>query len=71
MKKTNCSGCEDNFYNNNNPYNVKECFRFKDAKLVKRRKVPLSQPPPWKQPLETVPECYKQKGYCFLKKDFR
>lgn len=29
-----CSGCDNNFYNGNNPMGVKECWCFKTAKVV-------------------------------------
>ena len=29
-----CSGCDSDFYNDNNPLGVKECWNFKKAKLV-------------------------------------
>jgi hypothetical protein len=38
-KKEYCSGCVDNFYNDNNSLNIKECWCLKSAKLVKRYKI--------------------------------
>lgn len=29
-----CRGCRDDFYNGQNPYNIKECWNFKDAQVV-------------------------------------
>lgn len=29
-----CLGCDDNFYNGNNPLKVKECWSFKTAKVL-------------------------------------
>ena len=43
MTKDNCSGCEDNFYNGNNPYRVEECWHFKSAKVIKKKKVHIDQ----------------------------
>lgn len=31
-----CSGCRDNFYNGRNPYNIKQCWHLKKAKLKER-----------------------------------
>jgi len=31
-----CIGCDDNFYNGNNPMGVKECWLFKSAKVATR-----------------------------------
>ena len=68
MKKSKekCSGCEDNFYNGNNPHGVKECWRFKDAKIVTTKKVHVDQVPPWKQKAEPRMSCYRQKRYVFV-----
>lgn len=33
-KKIQCQGCHDDFYNGKNPYGIKECWHFKDAKVV-------------------------------------
>ena len=33
-KKEKCLGCHDDFYNGNNPYGIKECWHFKDARVV-------------------------------------
>ncbi len=38
-KGEHCSGCQDNFYNGNNPLKVKECWCLKTAKLVKRYRI--------------------------------
>jgi len=38
-KKKYCAGCRQDFYNGNNPLNIKECWRLKSAKLVKRYKI--------------------------------
>lgn len=32
--KAMCSGCRDDFYNDHNDMGVKECWAFKDAKVV-------------------------------------
>ena len=31
-----CRGCRDDFYNDKNPYGVKRCWLFKDARVVTR-----------------------------------
>jgi len=31
-----CIGCGDNFYNGSNPMNIKECWSYKTARVVKR-----------------------------------
>lgn len=71
MEKTKafCIGCENNFYNDNNPYNVKECWSYKSAKLVKKRKVHINQVPPWKQPLKDYLSCYHSKQYIYTERE--
>ena len=32
--KQQCIGCRDNFYNDHNPYGIKECWGFKTARVV-------------------------------------
>uniref|UniRef100_A0A6M3X9L9 Uncharacterized protein n=1 Tax=viral metagenome TaxID=1070528 RepID=A0A6M3X9L9_9ZZZZ len=66
MTKDNCSGCEDNFYNGNNPYRVEECWHFKSAKVIKKKKVHIDQTPPWTQKPKNYPNCYRQKRYVFI-----
>ena len=68
-EKNNCIGCENNFYNGNNPYGVKECWSFKTAKMVMKKKVSINQAPPWKQKPYKVFSCYHQKGYVFIEGD--
>lgn len=61
-----CIGCEDDFYNDKNPLGVKECWCLKNAKVKMRKKVPLSQAPPWTQKARRTLSCYHQKGYVFV-----
>ena len=69
MDKKNCVGCEDNFYNGNNPYGVKQCWAFKEAKIIWRKRVSVDQRPPWNQKAERLPSCYHVKRYVFVKPD--
>ncbi len=62
-----CSGCEDNFYNSNNPYGIKECWCLKTARLIWRKKVSVDQYPPWTQKAGRFLSCYHQKRYVFVK----
>lgn len=64
-----CSGCEDNFYNGNNPYDVKECWGLEKARLMSRKKVSVNSPPPWNWSPSKYLSCYKQKGYVFFEGD--
>lgn len=64
-KKKYCTGCEQNFYNGNNPYGIKECWNLESAKLVLKKKIHINQVPPWKQKPIKVLSCYQQKHYVF------
>lgn len=67
--KSDCAGCENNFYNGNNSLGVQECWSFKSATMVKARDVPISMRPPYTFPETTRPSCYKAKGYVRVKKE--
>jgi ArsR family metal-binding transcriptional regulator len=67
--KAECSGCSENFYNGNNDLGVQECWSFKSAKILKRKKVPLDQCPPWKQPAAYYMSCRRERGYVFINGD--
>jgi len=62
-----CSGCEQDFYNDNNDLGVKKCWHLDEAELIKRKRVHINQVPPWKQKARTYPSCYRVKGYVFVK----
>ena len=64
-----CRGCRDNFYNGFNDIGVKECWHLKSAKLVKKKKVPLDQRPPWKQEAIEVLSCRNEAGCIFVEKN--
>lgn len=66
-----CRGCEQNFYNGNNPYGIKECWSVPSARLVQGKMLSVDQfwPKKWLQtaPIETHPQCYQQKRFIFVK----
>jgi len=66
ITKEQCEGCENDFYNGKNPYNVEECWSFKDAKIIKRKKVALHDIPPWNWKPKLFPSCYKKKGFVYI-----
>lgn len=68
-EKSDCGGCEDNFYNGNNPHGTKECWKFKGAKIINRKRVHISQVPPWNQKGELMMSCYHVKQYVFVDGD--
>ena len=70
--KEHCSGCQDDFYNGNNPLSIKECWNLKTAKLVKRYRIywwtPMDKASNFKE--VTVLSCYHDlsngHGYAYL-----
>lgn len=61
-----CTGCHNDFYNGKNNMGIKECWCLKDAKLVKKRKVSMSQRPPWNQEPINVLSCCRYDGYVLV-----
>jgi hypothetical protein len=66
MNAKHCVGCEDNFYNGNNPYDIKKCWGLETATLIGRKRVGMNDTPPWNGPVENLPSCYKKRGYIFV-----
>ena len=66
--KTYCAGCYNNFYNGNNPYNVKECWNFKSAKVCTRYRIGVSTPMDRAYRFVEVKalNCYRETGYAYL-----
>lgn len=65
-KLKHCQGCEQNFYNGNNPYDIGECWSLGRMKLIWRKRVHIDQRPPWKQKAKQYPNCYQVKRYVFI-----
>lgn len=70
-KRSMCAGCRDDFYNGQNPYGIKECWNLKKARIVLKKKVAISQVPPWNQKPIRVLSCRHESGYVFVEKDAR
>lgn len=66
MTKVHCKGCEDNFYNGNNPFNIEECWHFPKAIIIMRKEVSVDQCPPWTQKPKLFPSCYTKKRYVYV-----
>ena len=64
MTREACSGCYNNDYNHGLG-GAKECWSFKDAKIVMKRKIHVDQIPPYKQKPQPYPNCYQQRRYVF------
>lgn len=67
--KTLCAGCRDNFYNGNNTIGVSECWSFKSARVVKKRRVGMNERPPWLRKPEMVLSCCRPKGAIMVRPD--
>ena len=66
-KKSDCSGCKNNFYNGNNSLGVSECWSFAEATMVKALDIHIDVPPPYKQKPTSRPSCYKANRYIRVK----
>ena len=69
MDKKYCVGCEDDFYNLGNNSTTGDCWQLETAKRIERKRVHISQRPPWKQEPELLPSCYRVKQYWFVATD--
>lgn len=59
ISKSDCSGCYNDDYNRGLG-GAKECWSFKDAKIVSKLDIHVDQPPPYKHIKPTKrPNCYK------------
>jgi hypothetical protein len=68
MKKSSCAGCYCDVYNHGCG-GATECFRFKTAKIIWRKKVHIDQAPPYKNKFERYPDCYHVQRYVFFNKE--
>ena len=68
-KKKLCKGCRDDFYNGNNPLGVAECWCFKGAKVVMRKRVPNDLRPPWTMTPGRTLHCKHEDGYVYVGED--
>ncbi len=73
MKKKDCVGCRNDFYNGNNGLGVKECWSFKDAKIVWRISIGHWESPPYKKKAVRVASCWHNlsngNGTHYIKKE--
>ena len=65
MKKSDCSGCYNDVYNHGCG-GAKECWSFKDAKIVWRKEIHVDQMPPFKQKAKRLPSCYYRQRYVYF-----
>jgi hypothetical protein len=65
-KRAMCAGCDMDFYNGKNSFDIDTCWSLEKAKVVRRKKVHVDQVPPWKQkPIKTL-SCYHCRRYVFV-----
>lgn len=66
MKKDNCIGCYNNDYNSGLG-GSKECWSFKDAKMIKRIPIRVDQRPPYnKSNAKKMPNCFNSQRMCYV-----
>jgi hypothetical protein len=68
IDKSHCTGCYNDEYN----YGLggaSECWSFKDAVLIQRRKVHINERPPHTNAFEEYPSCYRVPRYVFFDKE--
>lgn len=66
----NCSNCDNNFYNGNNPLGIKECWSKSSAKIVDRIPIGINESPPYKnrEPVKVL-DCYHTQGTVYVKEE--
>ena len=68
ITKKQCAGCDDDFYNGQNPYGIAECWSFKKATEGKYLLIHVDQPPPYDATrLVTLPTCYRKPRFVKVK----
>lgn len=68
MTKDRCRGCYFDDYNHGLG-GATECWHFKDAKVILRKRVHVDERPPWKAKPELLPHCYTQRRFVFVKSE--
>ena len=63
--KRHCAGCYDNVYNQGCG-GAKRCWGLRTMFLTQRKRVHISQRPPWTQKAEKLPSCYHVPQYVFV-----
>ena len=65
-----CAGCQENFYNGNNPLGVNECWGLETAKSVERTMVGVWQNPPYVWNPQKTLSCHRPKGSVWLPRTY-
>lgn len=63
-----CAGCEDDFYNDHNPYGVKRCWMLDEAFVKTRFEISINAPMGARRNYteRQLPKCYHRNGFVFL-----
>lgn len=73
IKKSDCVGCRDDFYNHNRmglneTPDGPQCWMFAKATMVRAKDVHRDLPPPYNHiPLTSRPSCYRAPGFVRVK----
>jgi hypothetical protein len=62
-----CRGCRDDFYNGKQNCTGEGCWSYESAQVIKRKRVPLDQRPPWKQRAIWAFSCRTESGCIFVR----
>ena len=64
-----CSGCSEDFYNDHNPYGIKECWNLKTATVALKNEVHVDQLPPWKNKPQEFLSCFRRPRHVYVRPD--
>lgn len=63
MERQHCRGCRHDHYNDTEPNG---CWTRASAVRILRRRVAMSERPPWRAVPEQLPNCYAELGFVFV-----
>lgn len=67
MDQSHCKGCRNNFYNGNNPLEIKKCWSLETAEFVERIAIGVNERPPYLNKEKIMkPKCYHQDGMVYV-----
>lgn len=66
IKRSDCHGCHDEFYQERINCTGVGCWSFKDAKKVRRKKVSIHTRPPYHEKTRWYPNCYHAAQYVMV-----
>ena len=63
-----CRGCREDFYNDHNPYGIKECWNLKKATVEIKKEVHVDQVPPWKNKPRKFLSCFRRPRHVYVER---